>query len=231
MFDNSIPSLFLCSLSLFRLLSLDNTSLYFSLSLCPPSHLSLLPFPLLVTTWMCHYFYHFRGSCPLKRSEVISGVPKQRQDLYPPPQRMALLTPFTARPVGHMTALTTPPRHGRKAPGCINKGAKGEEESETDQTRWRWSSPGLTGCLQLQVFFCGPLVGRLHPWSATLTPEHCVCSRGGTTHWGKPGWTTCVCSAPVCTLSVSVAARREYTNNLCGLVSRCPQLLYLLYTV
>lgn len=53
---------------------------------------SLLPFPLLVTTWMCHCFYHFRGSCPLKHIEVISRVPKQRQDtrfpsLCPPPHK------------------------------------------------------------------------------------------------------------------------------------------------
>lgn len=87
------------------------------------------------------------------------------------PQWMAPLTPSSARPVGHMTVLTTPPRRGRKASGCINKGAKGEEEPEADQTRWRWSSPRLTGCLQLQGFFCGPAVGRLHPWSATSTPE------------------------------------------------------------
>lgn len=107
---------------------------------------SLLIFPLLVTTWMCHCFYHFSGSCPLKRSEVISGVPKQRQDTRSVfsshtnhhlliPQWMAPPTPSTARPVGHMTVLTTPPRHGRKASGCINKGAKGGEEAEADQTR------------------------------------------------------------------------------------------------
>ncbi|GLD53849.1 prostate-associated microseminoprotein [Lates japonicus] len=55
----------------------------------------------------------------------------------PPPcsQWMAPLTPSTARTVGHMTVMTTPPRRGREASGCINEGAKGEEGPEADQTR------------------------------------------------------------------------------------------------
>lgn len=54
---------------------------------------------------------------------------------------------------------------------CINKGAEGAEEPEADQTRWRWSSSGLTGFLPLQVSFCGPALGLLLPWCATITPE------------------------------------------------------------
>lgn len=119
---------------------------------------SLLPFPLLVTTWMCHCFYHFRGSCLLEHKPPAHS------------QWMAPLMPSTARPVGHMTVITTPPHCGRKAPGCINEDAKGEEEPEVGQ-RWRWSSLGLTGCLQLLGFFCGPLVALLHLWSATSTSE------------------------------------------------------------
>lgn len=62
------------------------------------------------------------------------------------------------------------------------------------------------------------------------SPHHvfvqlCVCTRGGTTHWVKPGWTTLACNAPVCTLLGSVAVRREYTNRRCDLVSRCQQFL------
>lgn len=77
--------------------------------LCPPPtllgrHLSpslpsispLLPFPLLVTTWMCHCFYHFRRSCPLKRIEVISGVPKQCQETaFSPSLSLSLPPPCT----------------------------------------------------------------------------------------------------------------------------------------
>lgn len=62
------------------------------------------------------------------------------------------------------------------------------------------------------------------------SPHHvfvqlCVCTRGGTTHWVKPGWTTLACNAPVYTLLGSVAVRREYTNRRCDLVSRCQQFL------
>ncbi|MEQ2157551.1 hypothetical protein GOODEAATRI_002974 [Goodea atripinnis] len=48
-----------------------------------------------------------------------------------------------------------------------------------------------------------------HLLSATLTPEVYVSSRVGSTPWGRPGWTMPVCCAPVCTLLVSVAVRRE----------------------
>lgn len=41
-----------------------------------------------------------------------------------------------------------------------------------------------------------------------------VCSREDNTQWVKPGWTTHVCSAPVCTLSAWAAARRMYMDNL-----------------
>lgn len=62
------------------------------------------------------------------------------------------------------------------------------------------------------------------------SPHHvfvqlCVCTRGGTTHWVKPGWTTLACNAPVCTLLGLVAVRREYTNRRCDLVSRCQHFL------
>lgn len=93
-----------------------------------------------------------RSSCPLKRSGVISRVPQTVPRYKIPfslspllhtmhhlliPQRMALLTPSSARPVGHMTALTPPPRHGHKASWCINKGAKweGGPKGRIDQMR------------------------------------------------------------------------------------------------
>lgn len=44
----------------------------------------------------------------------------------------------------------------------------------------------------------------------TFDLQHCVCSRGETSPWARPGWTTAACSAPVCTRSASAAARREY---------------------
>lgn len=53
----------------------------------------------------------------------------------------------------------------------------------------------------------------MHLYFPFVVFKHCVCLRGGNTHWGTPGWTMLVCSAPVCTLSVSVAVRREYTNS------------------
>lgn len=37
----------------------------------------------------------------------------------------------------------------------------------------------------------------------------CVSSKGSTTPWGRPGWTTLACSAPVCTPLALVAVRRE----------------------
>lgn len=134
--------MFYISITLFLLLllSLDITS--FSLSAL---HLtSLLPFPLLVTARMCHRFYHFGGSCLLKRNEEISRVPKPCQDASLPPSTkhlhllipkwMAPLIQSTARALGHMTLQTTPPRHGHEASKHINEGRKGEEEAQPDQT-------------------------------------------------------------------------------------------------
>lgn len=131
---------------------------------------------------MFHCFYHERFMpAEAQRGDLQSaqnGAKIQDSLLFTQitpsliPQWMASLTPSTARPVGHMTVLTPPPRCGRKkASGCINKGAKWEGGPEAEQTRWRWSSLGFTLCLQLQGFFCGPVVGLLHPWSATSTPE------------------------------------------------------------
>ncbi|KAK1889663.1 Prostate-associated microseminoprotein [Dissostichus eleginoides] len=67
---------------------------------------------------------------------------------------------------------------------------------------------GVNWVLAAAGFFLWTSVGLLLPWCATITPEHCVSSRGRTTRWGKAGWTTPACSAPVCTLWESAAARR-----------------------
>lgn len=80
-----------------------------------------------------------------------------------------------ARPVGHVTVLTTPPRCGCKASGCINGAASAEEEPEADQNR-RWGLLGLTGCLLSQGFCCGPAAALQHPWSATSTLEVRFCA-------------------------------------------------------
>lgn len=222
---------------------------------------SLPPLPLLVTALDVSLFLSRKVHARWSAARWSPECPKRCQDtrfpsLYlPPPHR----SPPPSFPNGWhrwhrpqpglwSTWRCWPHLHAavvKKASGCINKGAKWEGGPEAEQTRWRWSSPGFTLCLQLQGFFCGPVVGLLHQWSATSTPEvrpqalkcyldffyilkkqlffhchllfqHCVCLRGGTTHWVKAGWTL-VCSAPVCTLSASVAAGREYTNNLVSL--------------
>lgn len=46
--------------------------------------------------------------------------------------------------------------------------------------------------------------------------QPCVSTRAGTTLWERPGWRMAVCSAPVCTLWVLVAVRREYSAHLSG---------------
>uniref|UniRef100_A0A3Q1H718 Prostate-associated microseminoprotein n=1 Tax=Anabas testudineus TaxID=64144 RepID=A0A3Q1H718_ANATE len=61
MFDNSIP----LSPSLLR---------HHPFPLLPALSLtSLLPFPLLVTTWMCHCFYHFRALCVFEGTHYSLG--------------------------------------------------------------------------------------------------------------------------------------------------------------
>lgn len=113
------------------------------------------------------------GSCPLEHIEVFSRVPetvpRYKIPFCLPPTNHHRIVPWwmssSARPSSCMTAPTPPPIAVVRASGCINKRAK------VRRTRWRWSSPWFTLCLQLQGFSSGWAVALRHPWCATLTPE------------------------------------------------------------
>ena len=53
--------------------------------------------------------------------------------------------------------------------------------------------------------------------SLLLPSQRSVALRGGTTPWGRPGWTTPACSAPASTLWVWAAVRRRLTPGWCWL--------------
>lgn len=171
MFNNSIQSFSLSSRS-------SSYSPWTSpLSLSALNLTSLLPFPRLVTTWMCHCFYHFRGSCPLKRIEVISGVPKQCQDtafsphslstpsLHKPPPPHSQWHPWhplrpPARPV---TVLTTPPRRSCEASGCIKWGCKGRRGTRNWPDQKKMELAGVNWALAVVGFLLWSSGGSAAP--------------------------------------------------------------------